>query len=100
MNQYTAAIQRDGDLWIASYGAIHIEQVSGSYVVDTTHIVAFDESLTYKVRSVGGMKSLFLSGEGMVCEFSGTGRVWFQTRSASSLAEFLHPFRAVKPKNN
>jgi uncharacterized protein (TIGR00266 family) len=86
-----------GELWLSSYGAIHCEHVDGTYVVDTSHIVAFDESLTYTVRSIGGLKSLFLSGEGRVCEFSGKGRVWFQTRSAPSLAEFLHPFRRVKP---
>lgn len=89
-----------GELWLSSYGAIHCEQVNGTYIVDTSHIVAFDESLTYSVRSVGGLKSLLFSGEGAVCEFSGTGRVWFQTRSAPSLAEFLHPFRKIKPKSN
>ncbi|MFT4625200.1 MAG: hypothetical protein ACI8PZ_003866 [Myxococcota bacterium] len=89
-----------GELWLGSYGAIHCEEVDGSYVVDTGHIVAFDQSLTYRVRSSGSMKSLFFSGEGLVCEFSGTGRVWFQTRNAPALAEFLHPFRRVKPKNN
>lgn len=88
-----------GELWISSYGAIHMEQVSGTYVVDTSHIVAFDETLTFNVRSVGGLKSRFLSGEGLVCEFSGTGRVWMQTRSAPTLAEFLHPFRRIKPSN-
>jgi uncharacterized protein (TIGR00266 family) len=89
-----------GDLWFGSYGAIHCEEVDGTYVVDTGHIVAFDKSLTYRVRSSGGMKSLFFSGEGLVCEFSGRGRVWFQTRNAPTLAEFLHPFRRVKPKQN
>ncbi len=89
-----------GDLWISSYGAIHCQQVTGSYIVDTGHIVAFDESLTFSVRRTGGMKSLFFSGEGMVCEFKGTGRVWFQTRGASTLAAFLHPFRRIKPKSN
>lgn len=88
-----------GELWISSYGAIHMEEVSGTYVVDTSHIVAFDESLTFNVRSVGGLKSRFLSGEGLVCEFTGNGRVWMQTRSAPTLAEFLHPFRRVKPSN-
>jgi len=91
-------ISGQGDLWIGSFGAIHLEECNGSYVVDNSHIVAFDESLTFKVRSVGGLKSLFMSGEGRVCEFSGTGRIWLQTRSAPTLAEFLHPFRRVKPK--
>jgi uncharacterized protein (TIGR00266 family) len=89
-----------GDLWMSSYGAIHCEQVNGTYVVDTSHVVAFDDSLTFTTRSIGGLKSLFLSGEGRVVEFTGQGRVWFQTRSAPSLAEFLHPFRTVKTSND
>jgi uncharacterized protein (TIGR00266 family) len=90
----------EGELWIASYGAIHCEQVNGTYIVDTTHIVAFDESLSYQTKPIGNLRSTLFSGEGLVCQFSGTGRVWFQTRSAPSLAEFLHPFRAIKPKKN
>ena len=87
-----------GDLWIASYGAIHPIDVSGSYVVDTGHIVAFEEGLEFKVRSVGGLKSLFFSSEGLVCEFSGTGRLWIQTRNSGSLAGFLQPFRPLRSK--
>ncbi len=89
-----------GDLWLSSYGAIQVVDVQQSYVVDTGHIVAFDESLTFATRSIGGLKSLFLSGEGRVVEFSGQGRVWFQTRSAPSLAEFLHPFRALQTQSD
>ncbi len=85
-----------GELWLSSYGAIQMVEVQGTYVVDTSHIVAFDESLSYQSRSIGSLKSLFFSGEGRVVEFSGRGRLWFQTRSAPSLAEFLHPFRALK----
>jgi len=88
-----------GDLWIASYGAIAEHRVEGRYIVDTTHVVGFDDSLTFNVRKVGGMKSFFLSAEGLVVEFSGSGRVWFQTRSAPSLAGFLHPFRQVVQKS-
>ncbi len=85
-----------GHLWMSSYGAIHAVDVEGSYIVDTGHIVAFEDSLTFKVTKTGGMKSLFLSGEGLVCKFSGTGKVWIQTRNAPSLASFLHPFRRVQ----
>jgi uncharacterized protein (TIGR00266 family) len=90
----------EGDLWISSYGAIHEQQVEGTYIVDTTHVVAFDESLTFTVRKVGGLKSFFLSAEGLVVEFKGQGRVWFQTRSAPALAGFLNPFRKLQPKSN
>lgn len=88
-----------GKLWIASYGAIHRIDVTGAYTVDTSHIVAFDESLTFKVTKVGGLKSLFLSQEGLVCKFTGTGRLWIQTRNAPALASFLHPFRRVQSSN-
>ncbi len=88
-----------GPLWISSYGAIHEVQVNGSYTVDTSHIVGFEDTLTFNVKSIGGMKSLLFSGEGLVCEFSGTGRLWIQTRNAPSLAGFLHPFRPVKTSN-
>jgi uncharacterized protein (TIGR00266 family) len=84
-----------GDLFMSSYGAIEMVEVQGSYVLDTSHIVAFDASLTYNIRT-GGMKSLFFSGEGLVCHFSGRGRLWYQTRSAGALAAFLHPFRPQK----
>lgn len=88
-----------GHLWLSSYGAIHEVAVQGSYTVDTGHIVAFDESLTFDIRKSGGLKSLFFSSEGLVCHFSGTGRLWIQTRNAPTLAGFLHPFRRVKPKD-
>jgi uncharacterized protein (TIGR00266 family) len=90
----------DGDLWISSYGAIHTVDVTGSYVVDTGHIVAFQDSLTYSVRSVGGLKSLLFSSEGLVCEFSGHGRLWIQTRCSMPLVGFLHPFRSIKPQKH
>ena len=48
---------------------------------------------------VGGLKSLFLSGEGLVCELQGQGRVWLQTRNPGALASFLHPFRRVEARS-
>jgi uncharacterized protein (TIGR00266 family) len=89
-----------GHLWFSSYGAIHTIDVTGTYIVDTSHIVAFEDSLTFKVKSVGGIKSFFFSGEGLVCEFSGSGKLYIQTRNAPSLAGFLHPFRRIKPQTN
>ncbi len=89
-----------GTLWLGSYGAISEREVDGVWRVDTGHIVAFDATLTWSVTRVGGWKSTFLSGEGLVVEFRGKGRVWFQTRSADTLAGFLHPFRRIRPKTN
>jgi uncharacterized protein (TIGR00266 family) len=89
-----------GTLWMSSYGAIARVDVDGAYDVDTGHLVAFDETLSWNLTRVGGLKASLLSSEGVVCRFTGRGRLWFQTRSAPSLAGFLHPFRAIKPKSN
>ena len=70
------------------------------YIVDTDHVVGFTTGLNYQVTKVGGLKSLFLSGEGLVCRFQGQGRLWISTRAPGGLASFLHPFRRVKAKSN
>jgi len=88
-----------GDLWFNSYGAIIPIDIEEDYVVDTGHIVAFTEGLDYNIRSVAGFKSLFFSGEGLVCRFSGKGRVWIQTRKVMPLAWWVHPFRRKKSKS-
>ena len=82
-----------GDLWLSSYGAIHEVDVSGTAIVDTGHIVAFEESLSWFPKPVGGIKSTLYSGEGLVMQFTGQGKLWLQTRCAEHFAEFLHPFR-------
>ncbi len=85
-----------GDLWFNSYGGIIDIDVDGDYVVDTGNIVAFTDGLEYKIKSVGGYKSLFFSGEGFVCRFSGKGKVWVQTRTVGALSSWAHMFRPRK----
>lgn len=90
-----------GTLFYSSYGAVH-EVVVGSegYTCDTDHIVGFTQGLEYKIRTFGGFKGLFFSGEGIVCDFHGNGTLFMQTRSAPGLAAFLHPFRRVQNSNS
>lgn len=88
-----------GTVFVASYGAIYPKRCDGEYIVDTDHIVAFQDSVEYRISKVGGIKSLFFGGEGLVARFSGQGMIYAQTRSPSSLAAFLHPFRPVKNNN-
>ncbi len=87
-----------GRLWFSTYGGLHAVDIGtqyAGYICDNAHMVAFTSGLAYNVRKLGGLKSLFFSGEGLVCEFNGQGRLWMQTRNPASLAAFLHPFRAV-----
>jgi uncharacterized protein (TIGR00266 family) len=85
-----------GDLWFNTYGAMIAIDVAGEYVVDTGHIVAFTEGLEYRISRIGGYKSLFFSGEGLVCRFTGTGRVWIQTRKLGAFASWVYPYRPTK----
>ena len=88
-----------GTVFVASYGAIYPKKCESEYIVDTDHIVAFQDSVTYSISKVGGIKSLFFGGEGLVARFNGTGMIYAQTRSPSSLASFLHPYRRVQSNN-
>lgn len=85
-----------GDLWFNTYGAMIEVDVDGDYVVDTGYIVAFTEGLNYNVTRVGGYKSLFLSGEGLTCKFTGKGKLWIQTRQMPAFASWVQIFRPVQ----
>ena len=82
-----------GDLLLSSYGAIHeVELGPGErYTVDTGHLVAFDEDIGFTVRAVGGLKSTLFSGEGLVVDLTGPGRVLMQTRSTDAFLTWLMP---------
>ncbi len=88
-----------GDLFVSSYGAVHaVELAAGQqYIVDTGHMVAFDSTVTYNVRPAGGWKQTLFSGEGLVCDFSGPGRLYIQSRSEQSFLNWLLP---KLPKQN
>ncbi len=81
-----------GEVWVTSYGAVEEVYCNGSYIVDNGHIVGFDSTLNFTLRSAGGgLMGFFASGEGLVCEFQGQGRVYIQTRNVDSLVEWLTP---------
>lgn len=86
-------ISGTGTVFLSSYGAIHeVELQAGQkYTVDTGHMVAFDESVGYNVKRVGGLKSTLFSGEGLVCELTGPGKILIQTRSADAFLSWLVP---------
>jgi uncharacterized protein (TIGR00266 family) len=80
-----------GDLFFNSYGGVTEVTVDGKFIVDTGHIVAFDGALDFRVRGIGGAKSFFFSGEGLVCEFQGRGSVFIQSRNLAALKGWVSP---------
>lgn len=83
-------ISGTGELFMNAYGGIQPVQVDGEFVVDNGHIVAFDDTLDYKITTPGGgMMGLFASGEGLVCRFRGRGTVFVQSRNMGALVGWL-----------
>ncbi len=82
----------EGTVFFNSYGAIMEKEVNGSLTVDTGHVVAFEPSLEYRIRGMGGIKQTLFSGEGLVMAFEGTGKIYVQTRHLGGLVGWLTPF--------
>ena len=81
-----------GSLFLNSYGAVYERDLTEGeqYIVDNGHIVAFEESVQYTVNKVAkGLLSTLASGEGLVCHFSGPGKIWVQSRNLSGFAALL-----------
>jgi uncharacterized protein (TIGR00266 family) len=86
-----------GPLALHAFGAMRQVDVDGSFVVDTGHIVAFDATLSYKVRPFGGgIFSFLFGGEGLVCVFQGKGRLWLQTRNPTAFGQSLSPLLPMR----
>jgi uncharacterized protein (TIGR00266 family) len=85
-----------GLLLVSSFGSIHRRTLrSGEgYAVDTGHLVAWEGHMQYNIRKAAksGYLRSFLSGEGMVAEFTGPGEILIQTRNLAAFAGMLKPF--------
>jgi uncharacterized protein (TIGR00266 family) len=82
-----------GNLIIAAYGAIEEFELGPGekFTVDTGHLVTFTKGMDFKVRKVGGGKSTFFSGEGLVVDLTGPGKATLQTRSQDAFLSWLSP---------
>jgi len=89
-------ISGSGLLLVSSFGSIHrkVLRPGEQYVVDTGHLVAWEGHMQYELRKAAksGLLRSFLSGEGMVAEFSGPGEILIQTRNLAAFAGLLKPF--------
>ncbi|MEM4576230.1 MAG: TIGR00266 family protein [Candidatus Nezhaarchaeales archaeon] len=83
-----------GLVFVNSYGAI--EEISlgpGERVtVDNGHFVAMDGTIQWRIRKLGGLKTFFFGGEGLVIETTGPGRIWIQTRTLPSFASVISKY--------
>jgi uncharacterized protein (TIGR00266 family) len=89
-------ISGTGRLFISSFGAIVKKTLAPGerYIVDTGHIVAFENTVNYALRKAsqqGWLRSA-MSGEGVVAEYVGPGTLYLQTRNIEAFAGWIAPF--------
>jgi uncharacterized protein (TIGR00266 family) len=83
-----ASSQQPGQVLVGAFGGVQELHCNDDMVIDTGHLVAWDASLAYSVgKSGSGWIASWLSGEGLVCHFSGQGRIWIQSRNASEYGQ-------------
>jgi uncharacterized protein (TIGR00266 family) len=86
-------LKGNGSVVINSFGRIYCIDVQEEYIVDTSHIVAFDETLSFSISKAGtSFLHSFIGGEGLTCHFSGFGRVWCQSHNQRTYGKLLKPF--------
>ena len=89
-----------GPIVVACYGAIETWNLAAGekITVDTGHMVAYDSTVQMSLRKVtGGIVQMVKTGEGLVFDFTGPGRVMVQSRNPN---EFLGWIQAAVGSSN
>ncbi|MEY2627131.1 MAG: hypothetical protein RJB08_890 [Actinomycetota bacterium] len=82
----------DGLVVFGCYGGLEEWNLAAgeSITFDSGHMVAYDASVSMSIRkATGGIVQMFKSGEGLVLDFQGPGRVWTQTRNPQELIGWI-----------
>ena len=80
-----------GTVWFGAYGSIIEKEISGSYIVDTGHLLSYSKNIKLHIQLSGGIFSSFFSGEGLTLRLEGQGKIKLQTRSIGGLSSWLNP---------
>lgn len=80
-----------GYMWLGAYGHVYEKEIDGEYLVDSSHLVAYDPAMSINLQLSGGLISSLASGEGFLTRITGKGTLLLQSRSLGGLASFLNP---------
>ncbi|MEA5511523.1 TIGR00266 family protein [Crocosphaera sp. UHCC 0190] len=86
-----------GELWASFYGNIQEILVEDNYLIQVSYLVAFEDTLSYEIKSLKGLDSQGLhSGNlgnyNMFFHFQGRGKLWIQSRYRYAFLDFFAPF--------
>jgi len=85
-------ISGNGTVVYGSYGAMVEKVIEGEYIVDSSHLVAYEPHMKLKIQLAGGLISSITSGEGLVTRVVGSGKIILQSRSMTGLAGWINRF--------
>jgi uncharacterized protein (TIGR00266 family) len=84
-----------GPVVVACYGALESWNLEAgqTMTLDTGHMVAYEDTINMQIRkATGGLVQTFKSGEGLVFDFTGPGKVLSQTRNPNELIGWIQSF--------
>jgi uncharacterized protein (TIGR00266 family) len=84
-----------GSVIMSSYGAIVKVDLAADekIVIDTGHLVGFTSTVTFDIGVLESITKSVVTGEGLVAQLTGPGRVYMQTRAEQQLRSWLFPQR-------
>lgn len=82
-------LQGKGRVFLSSYGTLNQLSCPQSFVVEHSHLVAFQPKLKLKVNFPRGIIGDLQSGRGLSSLLKGSGNLYWQSRSLSSLGRFI-----------
>lgn len=88
---FVARLTGSGQVVVSAYGALdlHTLEAGQSFTIDSGHLVAYDDGIRMNTRTVSGLVTSMKSGEGLVVDIAGPGRVWTQSRNPSAFVNWL-----------
>ena len=96
---FVLRVTGSGQLFFNSYGDMELVEVTDSYVVDNGYAVAWEPTLQYQITRARKIRA-FLFSDQLIMRFTGQGKLWVQSRSPRTLANWIHPFRPQKSSSD
>lgn len=81
----------NGTVLFGVYGGLTQKEVNGEFIVDNSHLVAYESGIKMNIALSGGLFGSLTSGEGFVNRLTGKGIIYLQSRSITGLVRFLRP---------
>jgi uncharacterized protein (TIGR00266 family) len=78
-----------GRVFFGAYGGITKKAIDGEFIVDNSHLVAYEPGIQMGIKLSNGLVGSLTSGEGFVNRLSGRGNIYLQSRSIGGLVGFL-----------